>query len=68
MPTRNVGFTTEQDADDLKLTALRIQIKAGIDAIKRGDFAEIEAADLESYLDRLAKRPACRIEPSRHFE
>ena len=33
--------------DDLKLKALRIQIKASIDAIKRGDFAEIEEADLE---------------------
>ena len=39
--------------DDLKLKALRIQIKAGIDAIKRGDFAEIEEADLEDYLERL---------------
>ena len=34
--------------DDLKLKALRVQIKAGIDAIKRGDFAEIEEADLAS--------------------
>jgi len=39
--------------DDLKLKALRIQIKAGVDAIKRGDFAEIEEADLEEYLERL---------------
>jgi antitoxin ParD1/3/4 len=39
--------------DELKLKALRIQIKAGIDAIKRGDFAEIEEADLEGYLERL---------------
>ena len=38
--------------DDLKLKALRIQLKAGIDAIKRGDFAEIEEADLEDYLER----------------
>ncbi len=39
--------------DDLKLKALRIQIKAGVDAIKRGDFAEIEETDLEEYLERL---------------
>ena len=37
--------------DDLKLKALRIQLKAGIDAIKRGDFVEIEEADLEGYLE-----------------
>jgi antitoxin ParD1/3/4 len=39
--------------DDLKLKALRVQIKAGIDAIKRGDFAEIEEADLQDYLERV---------------
>lgn len=39
--------------DDLKLKALRIQIKAGIDAIKRGDFIEIEEVDLEGHLERL---------------
>src|SRR2546426_3564870 len=33
--------------DDLKLKALRLQIKAGTAAIKRGDFADIEDADLE---------------------
>jgi len=37
--------------DDLKLKALRIQLKAGIDAIKRGDFVEIEEADLQGYLE-----------------
>ena len=46
--------------DDLKLKALRIQIKAGIDAIKRGDFAEIEEADLEDYLERLTTAPRQR--------
>lgn len=46
--------------DDLKLKALRIQIKAGIDAIKRGDFAEIEEADLESYFERLTATPRKR--------
>lgn len=46
--------------DELKLKALRIQIKAGVDAIKRGDFAEIEEADLESYLERLTAPPRQR--------
>ena len=46
--------------DDLKLKALRIQIKAGIDAIKRGDFAEIEEADLENYFERLTAKPRQR--------
>jgi hypothetical protein len=41
MPTRNI-----------RLKALRLQIKAGADAIKRGDFADIEEADLERYLER----------------
>jgi antitoxin ParD1/3/4 len=36
---------------DLKLKALRMQIKAGVDAIKRGDFAEIEESDLDDYLE-----------------
>ena len=44
--------------DDLKLKALRMQIKAGSDAIKRGDFAEIEEADLEGYLERLTATPS----------
>ena len=39
--------------NELKLKALRIQIRAGVEAIQRGDFAEIEESDLEDYLDRL---------------
>jgi antitoxin ParD1/3/4 len=39
--------------DELKLKALRMHIKAGIDAIKRGQFAEIEESDLEDYFERL---------------
>jgi antitoxin ParD1/3/4 len=39
--------------DALKLKALRIQVKAGVDALERGDFTEIEAADLTSYLEGL---------------
>lgn len=39
--------------DELKLKALRMQIKAGTDAIKRGDFTDVEEADVEDYLERL---------------
>ena len=36
--------------DALKLTRLRIQIKAGIDDLENGDFIEIEDADLDAYI------------------
>ena len=39
--------------DRLRLKALRAQIKVGIDALERGDFAEVEEVDLEGYLERL---------------
>lgn len=39
--------------DTLKLKALRIQIKAGIDALDRGDFVEVEDAELGDYLEGL---------------
>ena len=39
--------------DSLRLKALRAQIKAGADALERGDFTEVDDADLEGYLERL---------------
>lgn len=39
--------------DGLRLKALRAQIKAGTDALERGDFAEVEDADLAGFLERL---------------
>jgi antitoxin ParD1/3/4 len=39
--------------DSLKLKALRAQIKAGTDALDRGDFIEVEDSDLGGYLERL---------------
>ena len=39
--------------DALKLTALRMQIKAGVDALARGNFTEIADADLDRYLEGL---------------
>ncbi len=39
--------------DSLRLKALRAQIKIGTDALERGDFTEVDDADLEGYLERL---------------
>ena len=36
--------------DALKLKALRAQIKAGVDALDRGDFVEVDDADLDRFL------------------
>ena len=41
--------------DELKLTILRKQIKAGITALDRGDFTEVEDTDLDATLDKLAE-------------
>lgn len=60
MPTRNINLTLEREAlralqqrrreDGLKLEALRAQLKAGVDALDRGDFVELDDASLERYL------------------
>src|SRR5262249_863776 len=42
--------------DALKLKALRAQIKAGVDALDRGDFVEVDDADLDDYLEGLTTR------------
>ncbi len=44
--------------DSLRLKALRAQIKAGIDALEGGDFVEVDAADLDRYLEQLTTSPA----------
>lgn len=36
--------------DALKLKALRLQIKAGVEALDRGDFVEVDDAVLDEYL------------------
>lgn len=43
--------------DELKLKSLRAQIKAGVDALDRGEFVEIDDTGLESYFDRLTSQP-----------
>ena len=43
--------------DAVKLNALRAQIRAGIDALDRGDFVEVDDADLDGYLEKLTAPP-----------
>ncbi len=44
--------------DSLKLEALRLRIDAGLDALERGEFVEINDVDLDDYLDALATSPS----------
>ena len=43
--------------DALKLRALRAQIKAGLEALERGDFTEVADGDLDGYLEKLTAKP-----------
>src|SRR5205823_7054534 len=43
MPNRDINLTR----DHRKLKRLRAELKAGADALERGDFVEIDEADLE---------------------
>ena len=47
--------------DSLRLKALRAQIKVGTDAVERGDFTEVDDADLEGYLGGLTTPAAKRM-------
>jgi antitoxin ParD1/3/4 len=40
--------------DALKLRALRVHVRTGLDALEQGDFTEVAGADLEDYLEELA--------------
>lgn len=48
------GLQQRWHEDELKLAALRALIKEGTEALDRGDFIDIDDADLDSTLDRLA--------------
>ena len=52
MPNRNPTTTSQQRPHDapLKLKILRQLIKAGVDALERGDFVEVDDADLDDFL------------------
>ena len=47
--------------DALKLKALRAQIKAGVDALERGDFVEVDDADLDEFLEGLSMPSGKRV-------
>jgi antitoxin ParD1/3/4 len=40
--------------DALKLKALRMQVKAGVEALDRAEFTEVDDVDLDGYLESLA--------------
>jgi hypothetical protein len=64
MPARTNGLTPEQGRERAaaKIEVLRQRIKAGVDALDRGDFVEVDEADLEDFLKSPCsrRRPACR--------
>jgi antitoxin ParD1/3/4 len=47
--------------DALKLKALRAQIKAGADALDRGDFVEVDDAGLDGFLEGLTIQTGKRV-------
>lgn len=48
------GLQHRLRSDELRLELLRTQLKAGLDALHRGEFIEVEDADLDAALDDLA--------------
>ncbi|MCC6467453.1 MAG: type II toxin-antitoxin system ParD family antitoxin [Alphaproteobacteria bacterium] len=48
------GLQQRWKQDELKLSILRKQLRAGADALDRGAFTEIAEADLDAALDTLA--------------
>ena len=43
--------------DALKLKVLRMHVKAGVDALERGEFTDVGDADLDRYLQGLTAAP-----------
>jgi hypothetical protein len=65
MATRDISLTPEQDPsrrreDAVKLKALRRRIKAGADALARGDHVEIGESELDGFLEDLEAPPRHR--------
>jgi antitoxin ParD1/3/4 len=53
-PPRSLDMPQHRRREDaLKLKALRVRIKAGAEALARGDYIEIEDADLDAFLGGL---------------
>ena len=55
MPTRHI-LQKGQREHELKLKALRTHMKDGADALRRGEFVEIDDASLDDYLANLTVR------------
>lgn len=51
------GLQKRHCEDELKLAALRTQLEAGVAALERGDFIEIDDDDLDDFFDRLVEAP-----------
>jgi antitoxin ParD1/3/4 len=52
------GLQQRLKTDELKLDLLRTQVKAGLDALERGAFTEVDDADLDATLDSLVANAA----------
>lgn len=52
------GLQQRLKTDELKLDLLRTQVKAGLDALERGAFMEVDDADLDATLDSLVANGA----------
>jgi antitoxin ParD1/3/4 len=52
------GLQHRLQADDLQIELLGTQLKAGLDALDRGAFTEVDDADLDAALDELAAAPS----------
>jgi len=50
------GLQLRHQQDELKLEALRAHVEAGLAALDRGAFTEVEDADLDVWLDDLTAR------------
>lgn len=46
--------------DEVRLKTLRSELRAGIDALDRGDFVEIDDKDLDRYLEDMSSKPPRR--------
>ena len=56
------GLQMRLKTDDLKLEILRAQVKAGLDALERGAYTEVDDADLDAALDALVA-PSAQYNP-----
>ena len=51
------GWQQRLEADDLKLEVLRGSMQAGLNALERGEFSDIDKSELDAALDALAPSP-----------